>query len=241
MKNFFYKLKLDLRQLFSYPEVVLRDHPAVDYDFYWAKRGRQGHAILSSWNRQRADVVLKTIADGDVVLDIGCGDGSILKYLMDRKKVKGIGVDMNVQVLGVARAVGIETHLVDLRDLEAVKSLPAADYVIGFEILEHVPEPELLVLTLNEKVRKGLFFSFPNTGYYAHRLRLLLGSFPLQWITHPAEHVRFWTVRDVRWWVKSLNLNLANLITYEGLPFLNTIFPSLFAQGLIIHLSKYRK
>jgi methionine biosynthesis protein MetW len=241
MKNFFYKLKLDLRQLFSYPDVVLRDRPAVDYDFYWEKRGRKGQAVLSSWNRQRADAVLKIISEGDAILDIGCGDGSILKYLMDRKKVKGIGVDMNVQVLVAAQSLGIETHLIDLRNLDEVKSLPAADYVIGFEILEHVPEPELLVLALNEKVNKGMFFSFPNTGYYAHRLRLLLGSFPLQWITHPAEHVRFWTVRDVRWWVKSLNLNLANLITYEGLPFLNRIFPSLFARGLILHFSKYRK
>ncbi|MHB1330560.1 MAG: class I SAM-dependent methyltransferase [Minisyncoccota bacterium] len=238
MKNFLYKIKLDLKQIFSYPESLLKDHPTVDYDYYWEKRGRRGVSKLSSWQKQRADQVIKLVSRGDVVLDIGCGDGAVLKYINDKTDTKGIGADMSDAVLGAARKLGIDTRKVDIRDLKSIDSLPEVDFIIGFEILEHLPEPETLVLSLHKKARKGLLFSFPNTGYYAHRLRLLFGRFPLQWVVHPSEHLRFWTVADAKHWLSSLGLSLDRVILYEGLPTLNKIIPSLFAQGIIVYIKK---
>ncbi|MBX4189061.1 methionine biosynthesis protein MetW [Candidatus Parcubacteria bacterium] len=237
MKYFFFKLRQDLATLFSYPETSLKEHPRVDYDYYWQKRGRKGSAHLSAWQKERADILCSQVSEGDTVLDIGCGDGALLKYVMDKKKILGIGVDMSEPVLATARELGIETHLVDLRNLDAVRRLPRADYVIGFEILEHIPEPEELILTLAAKTRKGMLYSFPNTGYYLHRLRLLFGRFPRQWIVHPAEHVRYWTLKDSRWWVSNLGLKLKEVITYQGLPGLNKLIPSWFAQGQIVSIS----
>ena len=79
-----------------------------------------------------------------------------------------------------------------------------------------------------------MIFSFPNSGYYAHRLRFLFGRFPLQWVVHPGEHLRFWTVKDVNSWVNALKMNFIKLIVYEGVPVLNKIWPSMFGQGIII-------
>lgn len=238
IKYFLFKLKQDLKQLFIYPEVLLGEGPTVDYSKYWEKRRKGKTATLSLWQKQRADNILRMVERGSVIMDIGCGDGALLKYLMDNGEVKGIGVDIIQSELNKAKELGIETYLVDLRNKKDVDFLPQVDYIMGLEILEHIPEPEVIVMNFEGKAKKGMIFSFPNTGYYLHRLRLLFGSFPLQWITHPGEHLRFWTVRDVRWWVKSLGFNLKNLIVYEGLPYFNKIIPSLFAQGIIIHISK---
>ena len=171
-------------------------------------------------------------------MDVGCGDGALLKFLMDKSSVTGIGVDMNDSILENAKSLGLKTIQCDITHIESLSVLPEVDYIIGLEILEHMHNPEEFIMKILPKARKGMIFSFPNTGYYAHRLRLLFGSFPLQWILHPSEHLRYWTVRDVRWWVNSLNLKLNNLILYQGIPTLNKIFPSLFGKGIIIHISQ---
>jgi 2-polyprenyl-3-methyl-5-hydroxy-6-metoxy-1,4-benzoquinol methylase len=125
----------------------------------------------------------------------------------------------------------------DISKLYNLSSLPEVDYILGLEIIEHMPNTEEFIFKIQNKSKKGLIFSFPNTGYYSHRLRLLFGRFPLQWIVRPGEHLRFWTVKDVKWWVKNLGFNLEKLIFYEGVPILNKVFPNLFSQGIIIKIS----
>ena len=67
---------------------------------------------------------------------------------------------------------------------------------------------------------------------------MLFGKFPLQWASHPGEHLRFWTVSDVKWWLKSANFNIESLELYEGIPILNKIFQSLFAQGIVFKITE---
>ena len=238
IKDLLFKIKEDLKRLPLYPNVNLEQDYKVDYDKYWKKRGRTDAAYLSSWQKQRADIISNMVKSGASVMDVGCGDCALLKYLMDKAHITGIGVDMNSAILASASKLGIEVHEADITKMENLASLPQADYVMGLEILEHMPNPEEFITTMLTKIREGMIFSFPNTGYYLHRLRLLFGSFPLQWILHPGEHVRYWTVRDVKWWVKALGLNLDSLVLYEGVPVLNKMFPSLFSQGIIIKISK---
>lgn len=238
MKNIFFKLKNDLKQLFFYPNVNLKEDYNVDYTKYWEKRGRKNSAVLSSWQKQRADIVATMVKPGESIMDVGCGDCALLKYLIEKTGVTGLGVDINTSILENAAKLGIKVYEADLTKVESIKDLPRADYLMGFEILEHMPNPEEFLIKMSPKINKSMFFSFPNTGYYLHRLRLLFGSFPLQWVLHPSEHLRYWTVRDVKFWVTSLGFNLDSLIVYEGVPFFNKILPSIFGQGILIKISK---
>ena len=233
-----YKIKEDLKKLFNYPSVDFSVSPCVNYDKYWETRGRNTRPILSDWQKKRADIVLKTIEKNSSVLDLGCGEGVFIKYLEERAGIKGVGVDSSDKILDQAKSIGVPTIKMDITDLDGVKSLPEFDYIIGFEIIEHLSCPEGLLNCLRGKARKAMFFSIPNTGYYAHRLRLLFGKFPLQWASHPGEHLRFWTVSDVKWWLKSANFNIESLELYEGIPILNKIFPSLFAQGVVFKITE---
>ncbi len=241
IKNLFYKIKEDLKSLFKYPQFDFNDNLEVNYDKYWEKRGRNDNYNLSEWQRKRADIVLRYIEKGSSLLDLGCGNGAILKYFQAKAGIKGIGIDLSEKMLKQAEMLGVQTIKMDINKPEETEKLPVVDYITGFEIIEHLPFPEKLLTQLKLKARKGMFFSIPNTGYYTHRLRLLLGRFPLQWASHPGEHARFWTVVDLKWWVKSLGLDLEFCKPYEGVPLLNKIFPRLFAQGMIFKISIERK
>lgn len=236
MKFFLYKLRTDLKRLFLDPEIKFGKDMMVNYDVYWHKRGRTEEVELSPWQKERADIAKRYIDTNDVIVDLGCGDGGVLAYLKEDKQITGIGVDSNQMILDYAKQFGIETILLDITDPDALEALPERDVVTGFEIFEHVSLPEQLIGRLKKKTRKAIIFSVPNTGYYAHRLRLLLGRFPLQWVTHPGEHLRYWTYRDMRGWLDAQGFPQAKIIVYQGLPLLKRLMPSLFGQAFVVYI-----
>ncbi len=238
LKDILYTIKEDFKKLRIYPDVSLENGYVVDYEKYWKKRGRNNQSVLTQWQKDRADRISKMVSKDDVIIDVGCGDASLLKYLIDKTGVRGVGVDMSEPILENAKNIDVETIVLDISKIDTLGQLPEADYIMGLEILEHMPNPEEFIMAVRKKVRKGMIFSFPNTGYYAHRLRLLFGSFPLQWILHPSEHLRYWTVRDARFWVDSLGFKMDKIILYQGVTVLNNIFPSLFGKGIIIKISE---
>jgi hypothetical protein len=107
-----------------------------------------------------------------------------------------------------------------------------------FEIIEHVPDAEGLLAAVRNKATKGVFFSIPNTGFFTHRFRLLFGKFPAQWSERPNEHVRFWTLRDVTWWLNAQDITQFEVHTYEGVPYLKHVLPSLFAAGILVYIPR---
>lgn len=226
-------LKNDLkhwtRDLFRYPIYHSAD---TSYDEYWTQRDM---GSLNSFQKYRADFLLKYARGNDSILDIGCGDGRILAYLKGKNSgLQLSGIDSSQKALEVARGRGLDAMQGDLRDLSSLSD-HSADYVVLFEVLEHMADSEKLLAWACEHARKAVVFSVPNTGFIMHRLRLLFGRFPLQWRAHPAEHLRFWTMRDMHWWLCSLGYRY-EVHAYEGVPALNRIWPALFAAGLIVRV-----
>lgn len=240
MKNIIFRCKKIYKQIFLYPTSSISIKNA-DYDTYWKDKRGEKIGSISHWQKQRANIVVRHIKNDHAltIVDVGCGDGSVLKYIQERTSVtRAIGVDVSEFALNKAKEFGIETILADVSVLKNFESIPEADYILLFEILEHLQDSELFLAHLTEKARKGVFFSIPNTGFFAHRVRLLFGKTPLQWRVHPREHVRFWTYSDLHWWLKALGYNECEIIPYEGIPFLNRFWPSLFAAGLLVYIQK---
>lgn len=218
--------------LWRYPAL----HPLdVSYDTYWLERSISN--VLNSFQKKRADTLLSLVGAGDSILDVGCGDGRILAYLaLQNPSLHLSGVDGSPAALNVARRRGLNVRQADIRDPKSFENTPV-DYVIFFEVLEHMFNAEELLAWAMKNARKEVVFSVPNTGFLFHRLRLLFGRFPLQWRAHPSEHVRFWTARDMHWWLRHLGYSY-KMYFYEGIPLLNRVWPSLFAAGLFIRLKK---
>lgn len=223
-----------LRRLVIYPETARVGR--VDYDVYWDGKARSGLGHLSEWRRRRAAAFAELVAPGSRVLDLGVGDGALLAYLIAQRGVVGSGLDVSPKAVAFCRAQGLDVALADLNQPVADLIAEPVDYIILSEIIEHLPDPESLLQSLRPHARQGLIVSIPNTGFYQHRLRLLLGRFPLQWVVTPGEHLRFWTRADFRWWARQINFVIAREVPYEGTPGLRRAWPGLFAAAFVYYL-----
>lgn len=203
--------------------------PVLDYERYWElqKPGVKNDPL------EREVVFSNYIENHSTVLDIGCGVGRFLSYLMTiKEEVQVFGLDVSQEAVDTACTRGINCQVVDV-SLSNFELERVYDYIVIAEVLEHLPNPEALLLKLKGKYRKALFLTIPNIGYYPHRLRLLLGSFPLQTRWHPAEHLRYWTIRDFQEWLENLGYKASEIVTSNGFPGLMRLWPNLFGHQIV--------
>ena len=207
--------------------------PSADYDAYWCDRLAEGPGELNGFQLFRAEWSAARVAPGARVVDVGCGDGGILARMRELKSIVPLGADVSPFVLAFLEERGIEAVRLDLQS-PGMASLPPADHILFFEVLEHLPNPEEVLRDALGRARKSVFFSVPNSGYFPYRLRMLRGRFPMQWRVHPGEHLRFWTLTDMRWWLRALGVEeRSELVAYRGIPVLNRLWPGLFGMGLL--------
>jgi len=234
LKEKLYPFKQYLISLIRYPNLRWR---GSDYDRYWKLRKLTAETPLNSFQKKRAELALKYLQVNSSVLDIGGGNGRILLYINDKKHLSKMAVaDISRDALKMALENKIEAIEADISKIYSLNNIPPSDYIFMFEILEHIHNSEEMLEWALLNTAKGVFFSVPNTGFIVHRLRLLFGKFPLQWRLRPSEHLRFWTVGDMKWWLREMGMNNYRLHLYEGVPLLNNLWPSLFAQGIFVYI-----
>ena len=207
----------------------------IDYDAYWDLREKDNY-----W-QPRFPIMEREIEENQTVLDIGCGDGAFLFYVKERKKINELGIDISNTGVKRARDKGVNALVKKIEELDHTQRY---DCVTMSEVIEHVPNAEYFFQTAFTLAKRKLIITLPNTGYYTYRLRLLFGSFPVQWVQHPAEHLRFWTIRDFKRWIKSLKIegydgNL-KIIPSNGFPylFLHRLWPNMFGKQIVYILEK---
>jgi methionine biosynthesis protein MetW len=157
---------------------------------------------LAPADRLRRDlrVIADMIEPATRVLDIGCGDGALLGYLVREKEADARGVELSQSGVNACVAQGLSVIQGDAdRDLDAYP-LGAFDVVVLSQTLQATRNPRRVLETL---VRIGgrAIISFPNFGYWRVRLSLLTrGRMPVtplldhQWYDSPNIHLC--TIRD---------------------------------------------
>lgn len=227
----FQAVAAELRKLpaaiFAYQPVALNQ---MNYDSYWDSIGS------FEWFPPRIPVIAERVEPGASVLDLGCGNGTLLAHLAQTRQAQVSGIDVSAQALALAQKKGVAC--LKQADLSASDfALDGSyDYIVITEVLEHIPNPENLMNKLLGHFNKAVFVSIPNIGFYKHRLRLLFGRFPQQWGKHPGEHLRFWTVLDFARWVERLGYQVVEIIPTNGFPRLFRLKPNIFAEQVVIVL-----
>lgn len=133
------------------------------------------------------------VARGARVLDLGCGDGALLRYLWQARAAPGYGVEIDDE--NVLACVANDVNVVQV-DLESGLSLFADasfDCVILSQTLQAVRHTEAI---LREMLRVGreAIVSFPNFGHWSARLQLAMGRMPVsaalpyEWYETPNVH-----------------------------------------------------
>lgn len=150
----------------------------------------------------RADLALVAdlIPEGSRVLDLGCGSGSLLAYLIDHKGCTGTGVDSDHE--NVIKAMRRGLSIIDL-DIEA--GLPdfadnTYDTVVMSRTLQAIRQPRRLLEEMG-RVGERVIVSVPNFGLWRNRLSVIRGHMPISkdlphtWYDSP--NVRYTTLTDL--------------------------------------------
>jgi methionine biosynthesis protein MetW len=139
------------------------------------------------------------VADKSHVLDVGCGDGAMLRYLQSGKQCTGYGIEIADDELLKSAQRGINVIQQDMEKGLAIFSDNSFDTVLCLSSLQMMQQVEAL---LRDIVRVGTeaIVSFPNFAYWPHRVALARGrmpvskSLPYQWYDTP--NVRCATIYD---------------------------------------------
>ncbi|NNF99138.1 MAG: methionine biosynthesis protein MetW [Desulfobacteraceae bacterium] len=153
-------------------------------------------------SRTDRDLIISNVPDGSRVLDLGCGDCGLLVELAKKKKIQGVGLDIDGDLLTKGLAYGLSVYHGNLDD--GLPGFPdqSFDYVIINQTLQVVKNP---LLVLQETLRIGRFaiVGFPNFGHWRLRWGLFLGgrapkshALPFEWYDTP--NIRVLTVTDFR-------------------------------------------
>lgn len=163
--------------------------------------GRFDLRIIATW-----------IEPGARVLDLGCGEGDLLKFLHARKQVEGIGIENDEAKVAQCIEKGVTVLQGDIN--REVEDYPdsAFDYVILSQTLQQVYEPDTLIHSILRIGNKAVV-SFPNFSHWLVRLQLLMTGhapvtrqLPYQWYDTP--NIRVITLKDFRRFAKQVGFKI---------------------------------
>ena len=142
-----------------------------------------------------AETIARWISPGARVLDLGCGDGRLLRHLWQSREAPGYGVEIDdVKVIACIHN-DVNVLQMDLEDGLAAFADQSFDYVILSETLQAIHHQEPL---LKEMLRVGreAIVSFPNFGYWRARIQIAFAGhmpvskeLPYQWYETPNVHL----------------------------------------------------
>lgn len=143
---------------------------------------RPDFAAIAEWVRPCAKV-----------LDLGCGDGSLLRFLRDTRDVRGYGVEIDDANVLACFNNGVNVIQSDLESGLLNFESGSFDYVVLSQTLQAVKNTENIVKEMLRVSKEGIV-SFPNFGYWKNRLQVLFGHMPVsetlpyQWFETPNIH-----------------------------------------------------
>jgi methionine biosynthesis protein MetW len=128
------------------------------------------------------------------VLDLGCGDGLLLRYLRQGRSVRGYGVDISDENVLACVRNGVSVIQSDLERGLAGFDAGSFDYVILSQTLQAMRHTREIVLEMLRVGREAIV-SFPNFGRWDARLQVVMGRMPVsqdlpyQWYNTPNVHL----------------------------------------------------
>lgn len=195
--------------------------------------------------RADLDIIQQWIKPDSRVLDLGCGDGTLLAYLKNKKNVADIGLEIDERKIQLCLGKGVNVIQQDLNRSLSNFGDKSFDTVLLTQTLQAVNYPDLLI---EEMLRIGhnCIVTFPNFGNWRSRLYLLLKGrmpvsnfMPYQWYDTP--NIHFCTVRDFDVLCRERNITVITRTVvdhqHQGNWYIKR-WPNLLAETAIYHITR---
>ena len=157
---------------------------------------------MSSNAHLRSDLaaIAEMIPDGARVLDVGCGDGALLEYLVRTKSVDGRGIELSQQNVNACVARGLAVVQGDADTDLAEYPEQVFDFVILGQTIQATEKPSQVLEQLL-RIGRHVVISLPNFGHWRVRLALLaLGRMPqtkaLDYSWYDTPNIHLCTIAD---------------------------------------------
>lgn len=190
-------------------------------------------------NRADLSIIAELIECRSSVLDLGCGDGSLLHYLIREKEVVGMGMEKALDRVIACVQKGIPVIEQDLNQPFTNIKDGAYDYVILSQTIQELTCPDQLI---DEILRVGKYalVSFPNFGFYKIRASLLFKgrmpkskSLPYEWYNTPNIHLL--TLADFTDFCEKRGYKIQKRVYFKSNKAIkrSLLLPNLFAEGCV--------
>jgi methionine biosynthesis protein MetW len=199
--------------------------------------------VIRDKERSDLEAIAEWIEAGSTVLDLGCGDGELLEYLMAEKGVRGMGVDIDLDKIVACAQKGIPVVQKDLNGSLECFDTGSYDYVIVSQTIHQLKEPDRMMAEILRIGRRAIV-SFPNFGHYALRLQLLVSgrmpkssALPFEWYRTPNIHLM--TIADFETFCRERGLTILRRVDISRRRFRRRLFwPNLLSEGTVVLLGR---
>ena len=194
--------------------------------------------------RRDLEVISNWVEPCSSVLDLGCGDGTLLRHLADHRDVTGYGLELDLGKVTQCVRKQVNVLHADLNSGLNAFDENDFDYVVMTHALQMVAEPDKLLLDMT-RVGREVIVTFPNFGNWRTRLSLLGGRMPVTkalpdtWYNTPNIHLC--TVRDFEALCKGLDIEVIKPLVLSHSHTSNAIanlMPNIFGEVAMYQLRK---
>jgi len=157
-------------------------------------------------------IILNLIESHSRILDLGCGDGTLLSLLIRKKLCTGAGIELNEEAIYKCVAKDLSVSHGDIDSSLTDYSDKRFDYVILNESLQQVLSPKHVILE-SLRIGKKVIVGIPNFCNLKARLQIFFQGrvpvtkdLPYQWYDTP--NLRFLSLKDFRYFCKNNNIKI---------------------------------
>jgi methionine biosynthesis protein MetW len=176
--------------------------------------------------------ILNWVKPGSSVLDLGCGDGTLLAQLVKEKGVRAQGIEIDEQAIHKCVERGLSVFHEDIDDGLSDYSNQSFDYVILYQSLQQVKKLDF-VLTEAMRIGQEVIIGFPNFVHCQARFQFFFKgrtpvtpSLPYEW--HDTPNLHFLSILDFIRYCRERSIKIEKAV-YIGKRRRVRIFPNLFA------------